>query len=232
MPAVTFGGLFSYRANDKLTAYSWLLVIDFDDVPDAPGLREAVASHPCCLLAFVSPGGNGVKAVFRLDTGGLDTSDVDAVQAFHRRAFNALQADCEARYGVKVDPSGKDVSRLCFLCSDPDVRVNESPDAFPVPAPPPAPPRTPLAHATSAVRRGAGLSLPTGAADQTRAMADLARLCRWVAETGTDITAAYEDKTSYDAWYRIPLALARAVRSDVLPEPFARRCRNVENRTV
>ena len=222
LPAVTFGGLFSYRANDKLTAYSWLLVIDFDDVPDAPGLREAVASHPCCLLAFVSPGGNGVKAVFRLDTGGFDTSDVDAVQAFHRRAFNALQADCEARYGVKVDPSGKDVSRLCFLCSDPDVRVNESPDAFPVPAPPPAPPRTPLAHATSAVRRGAGLSLPTGAADQTRAMADLARLCRWVAETGTDITAAYEDKTSYDAWYRIPLALARAVRSDVLPEPFAR----------
>lgn len=223
LPAVTFGGVFSYRANDKLTAYSWLLVIDFDDVPDAPGLREAVASHPCCLLAFVSPSGNGVKAVFRLDTGGLDTSDVDAVQAFHRRAFNALQADCEARYGVKVDPSGKDVSRLCFLSFDPDVRVNEAPDAFLVPAPPPAPPRTAPALVPSAVRRGAGLSLPTWGADATRAIADLTRLCEWVRETGTDLTADYGEWKGYEYWYRIPLALARSVRSGELPEPFARK---------
>ena len=215
LQAVTFGGAFSYRANDKLTAYSGLLVLDFDDVPDAPGLREAVGSHPCCLLAFVSPSGNGVKAVVRLDTSGLDTSDGDAVQAFHRRAFNALQADCEARYGVALDEKGKDVSRLCFLCSDPEALTNAAPDAFPVPAPPPAPPRTAPALVPSAVRRGAGLSLPTGGADATRAMAGLTRLCKWVAETGTDITVRRND------WVNIGWALAREVRLG-LAEPFAR----------
>ena len=235
LPAFTPSAVFAPRRKalpDHLASYTGLVVLDFDHLSErgrqADALRDEIATHPSCLLTFKSPSGDGVKAVFPLDTDGVNTSDGADAIGFHARAYEAVRADCEARYGVPLDTSGSDVSRLCYLAFDPQAKYNPAAAPFAVPAldvfaaPPaneaerPAPPRTAPAHATSAVRRGAGLSLPTGGADTNRTMADLTGLCKLVEETGTDITSGY------DAWYRISLALARAVRSDVLPEPFAR----------
>ena len=219
LPSTTFAGEFSYRANDRLSSYSGLIVLDFDHLSAhgrrAGELRDEIAAHPSCALAFVSPKADGVKAVFALDAAGLDLSDLDAVQAFHARAYEAVRADCETRYGVPLDVSGKDPARLCFLCHDAQAAYNPEPEPFAVPPEP-----EPAAQSGRAGKFPApGRPLPpvpfASPANQTRAMADVARLCGWAAETGTDVTAGYDD------WYRIALALARAARRGELPEDFA-----------
>ena len=220
LPSTTFAGEFAYRANDKLTAYAGLIVLDFDHLSqhgrDAAELRDQIGNHPSCALAFVSPKADGVKAVFALDTAGLDLSDMDAARAFHGRAYEAVRADCEDKCGVPLDVSGKDVSRLCFLCHDAEAAYNSEPEPFSVPPEP-----EPAAQSGRAGKNPApGRPLPpvpfASPANRTRAMADVARLCGWAAETGSDVTAGYDD------WYRIALALARAARRGELPEDFAR----------
>ena len=225
LPSTTFAGIFDYRANDKLSSYSALVVLDFDHLSahgrKAAELRGEIGKHPSCALAFVSPKADGVKAVFALDAADLNLSDMDAVQAFHGRAYEAVRADCEDKYGVPLDVSGKDLSRLCFLCHDAEAAYNSEPAPFAVPPEPENAAQNGRTgeFPTTGGRTAPGRALPpvpfASPANRTRAVADVGALCRWAAETGTDITAGYDD------WYRIALALARAARRGELPEEFA-----------
>ncbi len=128
LPAVTFAGTFSKRNASGLIERSGIVTLDFDHLENAKLLRVQLNSDPHCVTAFISPGGNGVKALMRIDT------DLDHAAAFSSAANYVLQ-----RYGEEIDPSGKDVSRLCFLSHDPEIRINF--EATPVPqsyAEPPA----------------------------------------------------------------------------------------------
>ena len=120
-----------------LVSYSGLLALEFENVSEighkADALRDKIAAHPSCELAFIAACGDGVNVVFRLDTTGLDTSDADAVQAFHGRAFACLQAECEDRYGVKASPTGKELARPISLAHDADAYYNGATAPFRVP---------------------------------------------------------------------------------------------------
>ena len=108
---VTPGGTFSRRHGDALLKPSGLLVLDLDDVPNAPALRDTLCGDDQLpvVLAFVSPSGNGVK---------LLTATHPACD--HLTNFRGLSAYLRKRYGVTVDASGKDISRTCFVPHDPD----------------------------------------------------------------------------------------------------------------
>jgi hypothetical protein len=96
--------------------HSGLLQIDIDDVgvDKAPNLRDTIGKDEHTLAAFISPSGNGVKALFR----------IPASKDTHLAAFEAAADYFRSRYGIKIDPSCKDISRLCFVSDDPDLVVN------------------------------------------------------------------------------------------------------------
>lgn len=124
LPAATFSGTFGpTRKNENLLEYSALIVLDFDKLPDAEETRTRVASDPHTACAFISAGGNGVKVVVRVEKG----------QEQHFEAWKSAVDYYRSNYGLTADPSGKDVSRLCFLSHDPDCHFN--PDALPLPVP-------------------------------------------------------------------------------------------------
>lgn len=113
LPGVTFCGTFIERKAKKLIASSGLVILDFDAVEDLSALRGELMADPFVYAVFISPRGNGLKALIRIP----EVKD----DAEFKTYFFSLQA----KY-PNADPSGKDISRFCFISHDPDAYVNEA----------------------------------------------------------------------------------------------------------
>lgn len=113
---VTFSGEFSKRCEPGLIRHSGLLTLDFDHVENLPLLKETLHSDTRIetILMFVSPSGNGLKWIV----------PIDIQQIPHHLWFTAISSYLKTTYDLKVDPSGKDVSRACFLPHDPEVYIH------------------------------------------------------------------------------------------------------------
>ena len=120
--AVTPGGTFAGRKLETILVRSGWLVLDFDNVsPSAiTGLREELLHDPILgpsiVLAFISPRGAGLKVWVRID-----------LKFKHGECFNTIVdhlKEVHPKWAEKVDPSGSDITRLCFLSHDPDAYLN------------------------------------------------------------------------------------------------------------
>lgn len=131
LPAVTWSGTFTERANDKLVNYSGLLCADLDRLGTRlKEVREKLTCSAYAWAVFLSPSGDGLKVVFR----------VLADQSKHSGSFLAIEQYVKEMAGVQVDQSCKDVARLCFLSYDPQIFHN--PNAVEIePLPQPEKPR-------------------------------------------------------------------------------------------
>lgn len=116
LSAVVFAGYWASRAAGTAPVESnGLLSLDFDKLGDfgARDLKERLALDPHVVLAFISPGGQGVKAVIRCD--GAPS---------HGDAFNAAASYFEKKFKATCDPSCRDAGRLCFVSWDAAPVVN------------------------------------------------------------------------------------------------------------
>lgn len=113
---VTFSGTFAKRADKNLLKHSGLLTLDFDDLAEIEEIKEKllVDEYFETELLFISPSGNGLKWIIPIDIK-TDT---------HLNYFLAISNYLKQAYQLTVDPSGKDVSRPCFLGHDPNVYIN------------------------------------------------------------------------------------------------------------
>lgn len=112
----TFSGTFSNRREDGLIRHSGLICLDIDHIGpteqvEMMKIKVAADNDIPVVLAFTSPSGDGMKIVVKADI--QTPSD-------HKTAFIALADFFKQKYGLPVDPSGKDVCRACFLPYDPN----------------------------------------------------------------------------------------------------------------
>lgn len=97
--------------------HSGLLQIDFDKVAGPATLRDLIGKDRHILAAWISPSGDGVKALMRIPP------DLDR----HKDASAAAKAYIFTTYPTHAsafDGSTSDVSRLCFVSHDPDLVIN------------------------------------------------------------------------------------------------------------
>lgn len=141
LPAVTFAGRFPYRKADRLERHSGYVVVDVDHIDDPAALRDLAFTDPAVALSFVSPSQDGCKIVIAVEPAPADAAE-------HAKAFPLVAQHVRQSFDVQIDMSGRDVSRLCFLSSDP--ALGYRPDPRPLrwqeltaeqPAPAPAPPQ-------------------------------------------------------------------------------------------
>lgn len=111
LPCILFSGKFIKRKIDGISEQSNLICLDFDKVDG--NWKEYLKQFHFIYAAWVSPSGNGVKALVK-----LATND-------HLGHFNALCKDFP-----NLDKSCKDISRICFESYDPDIYVNEAADSY------------------------------------------------------------------------------------------------------
>lgn len=112
--SVCFSGEFSRRAAKNIVKHSGFACLDFDDLPtfeDAICLRDSLQDNEYIYSAFISPSGNGVKAIVKIPP------EIEN----HKKYYEAL---CET-FDSFLDTKTKDVSRVCYESFDPDLFINE-----------------------------------------------------------------------------------------------------------
>lgn len=125
LPAACWSGVFKKRQDNQIESYSGLIVLDIDklSLPQINTLMGDLSSDTFVYTAFVSPSGEGVKIVYM-------TSITDPID--YLAGFLHLQDYFQKKYILPVDPSGKNISRLCYVSFDPNAIINENPEAFQV----------------------------------------------------------------------------------------------------
>jgi len=123
LPAFTTSGTFNNERNEKcLLSYNSVVQIDLDYLIGSKieVLKKNLSNIPGVVLGFVSPSGNGFKIIVL----------TDCEKQNHTKAFNEVKGYIVNRFNVKVDPSTKDIARLCFYSYDPDCYFNPEVEPF------------------------------------------------------------------------------------------------------
>lgn len=118
-PSATFNG---GRKMEFLTNYNALMVLDIDKLEKEKlqQCKTKIRMDDFVFASFVSPSGNGLKIFVKVST--------DKEQ--HKETFLKLQRYFEELLEVEIDKSGKDITRLCFFSSDPELYLNENSEVF------------------------------------------------------------------------------------------------------
>lgn len=118
LPIVCFSGEFSTRSDDALFEHSGYIILDFDHV-NVDEVKKALATDEYVYSCWMSPSGDGVKALVRITN-----------PERHRDHFRALCRYFHKQYFLEVDESGINESRACFESYDPDIILKDSSKKF------------------------------------------------------------------------------------------------------
>ncbi len=123
LEGVTFAGIFEGgRKLENLVEYSGFNILDIDKL-DPKTLRNVFVQAsriPFTYACFRSPSNMGIKILVKTDNRASN----------HTLAFDEIKFYYEQQLGITIDPSGKDVTRLCFYSFDPDTYVNVNSKIF------------------------------------------------------------------------------------------------------
>jgi len=106
------------RKEQYRTGYSQVIVLDVDNLSpeELARVKALVIACPHTLCCFTSPSGNGLKIFIAVNSGVEE----------HLNAFLSAANYIYELTGVVVDPSGKDITRLCFVSDDPKAYYNDN----------------------------------------------------------------------------------------------------------
>lgn len=111
LPSICFSGKFTDRTNATIEKHSGLCVIDFDHVNSVIDKKQQISSHPFVYACFISPSGDGIKAVIRIP------SDINRHQGHYEAILKLFP---------ELDTTSKNISRVCFESYDPEIYINKN----------------------------------------------------------------------------------------------------------
>ena len=100
--------------------YNGVIHLDYDKLDDVASAIEKIKSLEYTYSCFISPSGNGIKVFVRV------SNEMEQ----HKDAFNTLRHYYDKAVGRESDKSIKDLTRLCFVSSDPELYLNEESEVF------------------------------------------------------------------------------------------------------
>ena len=131
--AVTFSATFYDRRLSSLYhQYNYLMVIDIDklSVEEMERTKNCLEQNPVVACYWISPSGTGWKGLVPLQYKN-EPKNADVVEN-HHWAFIKLEEDFKKHYSIKLDSSGKDITRLCFMSWCPKLRLKDEFSKFEV----------------------------------------------------------------------------------------------------
>lgn len=115
LPSICFSGKFpSERKDESIIEHSGFICLDFDHVEDLRNKQTEIISNNFVYACWVSPSGNGLKALVRIADGKK-----------HRDHFTAL-----LDFFPEMDMKCINESRVCYESYDPDIYVNKDAKVF------------------------------------------------------------------------------------------------------
>lgn len=129
--AVTFCATYDGRRLSSLyKQYNSLMVIDIDklETDEMDRVKNCLEQNPYVGCYWISPSGKGWKGLVPLLY--LNEYNKTDVVDNHHWAFAKIEELFKTRYDIKLDASGKDITRLCFMSWCPDLRIKDEFDRF------------------------------------------------------------------------------------------------------
>jgi hypothetical protein len=123
LPAFTPSGKFiGGRKLEFLADYSSCIILDIDKLTasELQNAKNLAAQSEFTYACFISPSGNGLKILIKIDTPKTE----------HKETFLKVQAHYENILKLEIDKSGKDLTRLCFYSWDENLYLNENASVF------------------------------------------------------------------------------------------------------
>ncbi|MHA1166321.1 MAG: BT4734/BF3469 family protein [Candidatus Hodarchaeales archaeon] len=120
LPAVAWSGVFTEsRADDNLAVYNKLMVVDIDNITKTrlKRLKKELVNNPMVYAYFNGPT-KGIKVLIFVSAG---------PEWHNTHTFWQIETLFDEMYGIEIDPTGKNLSRLCFVSYDPDLYINPEP---------------------------------------------------------------------------------------------------------
>ena len=116
LPAICFSGTFSKRNDNSISEHSGLVCLDFDGYEKRKEMlaeKERLSKDKFVYSVFVSPSGNGLKALVKIP------QDIDN----HVNYFNSLESHFDSPH---FDKTCKNISRVCYESYDPLLHINDN----------------------------------------------------------------------------------------------------------
>jgi hypothetical protein len=135
LPCVSFAGVLPMRDKKATPKFTGLFQADLDLLGDRLSeIRGTLRDDPHVYSLFVSPTGEGLKAIYRVP--------ICKNAEEYKAAFAAVSARVQDLTGVEIDKL-EDFTRLCFASHDPDACLNPNAVELPVDFSQPAEEQTP-----------------------------------------------------------------------------------------
>jgi len=130
LPAVTFSGTFTKRNFDGLIQYNPVIVIDIDKLTSEQleNIWVQLIKEKYILSLWKSPSNYGLKGLVAISY--VTEDEEKKLELYHKVAFRQISQYFFDTYNVNIDPSGSDITRLCFISSDKNLFVNRSAQPF------------------------------------------------------------------------------------------------------
>lgn len=123
LPAVAYNGTFRELNSAGLIEYSRVTALDFDHIAtpyDMYSLENRLKMTPCVLCVFVTPSGNGLKALVL-----HDNTDPAGHGDLYDQLLNMFYV------ADRNDLGCKDLARRNYLSYDPYIWINPTPEPYP-----------------------------------------------------------------------------------------------------
>lgn len=122
LPAITFSGTFKdKRTASNIQSYSGLIVLDVDKIgKNLNEVKERIFNDEFVLAVWISPSGDGLKFLIKTDREAID----------HKKVYKNALIYFSKKFEINVDKSGSDISRLCFVSFDKELKHKDNCTSF------------------------------------------------------------------------------------------------------
>jgi len=115
LPCITVSGIFKNGHSSKdFIKHSGLMQVDIDEVKNPNKLKQRILKDSFTLSCFISPSGNGVKAIIKIPIEN------------HLESFQLIKDYFLSEYQIQIDAKCKDISRLMYLSYDNEIFINKN----------------------------------------------------------------------------------------------------------
>lgn len=130
LPAYIFTGIASgNRYKFDISGYTSLIVVDIDKLETIELIKSQLKSDRHVISVWTSPSGNGLKALFNVEYANpLNDEEIWVLHEYC--AFPQIENYLSTNYGIQVDRTGADITRLCFVSSDSDIHLKREFEPF------------------------------------------------------------------------------------------------------
>jgi len=110
LPSICWSGTFTKREDKYCTTHSGMCVLDYDHLENVNTKKDEMKKYPFVFCSFISPSGDGLKVVVK----------IPPEKEKHYGYYAGL-----VKMFPELDPTSKNISRVCFASADKDIYINK-----------------------------------------------------------------------------------------------------------